>query len=455
MMEDMAAKRARLGGSPFAMTDGQPSEGEILQLVSQREAHRQRQQFQESDQIRQQLRDLGVELYDKDREWRCKDGRRGVLFTAGPFECTLSNEEIAMKVEEREEARRSKDWDKSNLIRDELRMAGVELNDKESVWRTLAGRQNTYAGGSRAPQLPGNAIHQLIVERERMREAKDFAAADDIRTRLAQHGVEIFDSERLWKTSDGQQGVIITGGHEVVCTMSDHEISQRVEMREQARSQKNWAQGDQIRDDLRRQGIEVLDNQKIWCTTDGRQGPYPGSSHSLNSLAQIGMSGAGTSGRHQSQGNNTAAQALALLAQKGQLSSGLGSQLGGMLGGALGGALGGCGAAAPSSGGAFNTIPGAPRFSDASIVALISAREAARERHDWMAADAIRGDLRNHGVEVWDKEKMWKAEDGRHGQMGVGIAPGPAAKGNAGVGAALALAGLDPSVLRSLGLGGF
>eukprot|EP00414_Alexandrium_minutum_P011858 CAMPEP_0113833004 /NCGR_PEP_ID=MMETSP0328-20130328/7678_1 /TAXON_ID=39455 /ORGANISM="Alexandrium minutum" /LENGTH=77 /DNA_ID=CAMNT_0000801249 /DNA_START=29 /DNA_END=259 /DNA_ORIENTATION=- /assembly_acc=CAM_ASM_000350 len=77
MEEYQTSKRARLDSG-----EG-PTEMEILRLVAQRESMRQARRFPESDAIREELRSMGVELYDKEKEWRCRDGRRGMLFTAG------------------------------------------------------------------------------------------------------------------------------------------------------------------------------------------------------------------------------------------------------------------------------------------------------------------------------------------------------------------------------------
>ncbi|CAK0788982.1 unnamed protein product, partial [Prorocentrum cordatum] len=67
---------------------------------------------------------------------------------------------------------------------------------------------------------------------------------------------------------------------------------------------------------------------------------------------------------------------------------------------------------------AVTSSPSAATLTDAAIVALVAGRESARDRHDWQAADAIRNDLRSHGVDVWDKEKVWRANDGRAGMIG-------------------------------------
>jgi len=384
-----SAKRPRL--------DDGPPETEILRLVAQRESCRQARRFAESDAIREELRTMGVELYDKEKEWRCRDGRRGVLFTAGPQECMFTDQEIVERINDREQARKSKEWERADIIRDELRRAGVELDDKEMCWRTASGRMGTYAGNRPRP-LAGVTIRKLVAERERLRANQDYDAADDLRKQLLSLGVELFDNERLWRTADGQQGVIITGGHEVDCKLTNSEIATRVTEREAARSQKNWAQADAIREELRRQGAELLDHQRVWCTTDGRHASYsggpnphfPGGTMSdttslVNALSSIAAM------VQQPQRQQTPQMRPPLSAPLSQNRT-------------------------PSAAPAASTQSGTS-FSDASINAMVTGREHARERHDWAAADAIRADLRSHGVEVWDKEKTWRANDGRSGTI--------------------------------------
>mmetsp|Transcript_117460 Transcript_117460/g.374315 ORF Transcript_117460/g.374315 Transcript_117460/m.374315 type:complete len:434 (-) Transcript_117460:127-1428(-) len=428
-MEDPSSKRARLEME----VGGGASEADILSLVSQREAYRQRQQFADSDTIRQQLRDMGVELYDKDREWRCKDGRRGVLFTAGPVECPLSDAEIQARVQEREEARRAKEWERSNIVRDELRNLGVELNDKDNVWRTLFGRQGSFTGQAvRGAGISGQQIVGYVAERDRYRLVQDFDNADKVRASLAQHGVELFDAERLWKATDGRQGVIIPGGVEIISAWPDYEIISRVNAREDARSSKRWSDADAIRDEMRKNGVECLDAQRIWCTTCGRQGPYPG---------QKGGSGGGGGGglaqqlaplqqmsshsTHASNVHNVQAAAHALLASAGQHAGGSrASDVSAVAAQAIAGlALLAQKQQLPQMQQqqqhqqvmATSVSGGLAPFCDASIQALVNAREQCRVGHDWQTADAIRNDLRSHGVEVWDKEKVWRASDGRQG----------------------------------------
>lgn len=387
--DDNSNKRQRLSD------DDDPSEVEILRLVAQRESLRQSRRFAESDSIREELRSMGVELFDKEKEWRCRDGRRGHLFTAGPGECPFSDSEIQERINLREDARKAKDWRQADSLRDELRANGVEINDRDGTWRTSSGRSGTYGAGPGPNNLRAcgpthsslgvPAIRKLVAERERLRASMDFEAADELRRQLAGLGVELFDNERVWRSSDGHQGVILTGGHEVDCLLSDSDISHRVQQREDARSAKDFSKADMIRDELRRQGVELLDAQKSWCTTDGRQGSYSGGPlHSTAMMQPIMPMGGGI--------GNALSQVAGLIQQTAVGASRL-----------------------PAS--AVTNNPSMMTFSTASIAALVTGRERAREHHDWDAADAIRADLRSHGVDVWDKEKVWRSNDGRSGPL--------------------------------------
>ena len=58
---------------------------------------------------------------------------------------------------------------------------------------------------------------------------------------------------------------------------------------------------------------------------------------------------------------------------------------------------------------------GASGTSANDIRALIAQREQARGNKDWVTSDRIREDLRAKGVEVLDKERLWKSSDGSVG----------------------------------------
>mmetsp|Transcript_27655 Transcript_27655/g.87887 ORF Transcript_27655/g.87887 Transcript_27655/m.87887 type:complete len:476 (-) Transcript_27655:384-1811(-) len=402
-----------------------PREEEILRLVAERESLRQARRFAESDAIREQLRSSGVELYDKEREWRSRDGRRGELFTAGPAQCCLSDSEIYERIAQREDARTVKDWASADSLRDELRRQGVELDDRLRTWRTSAGRSGSYSGQARASAgtLSEPEIRLLVAERERARASQDFAAADGLRVRLLRMGVEVFDAERTWRANDGRQGVIVTGGGEIVhCGLTDTEVQVRVQAREEARAQRDWERADCLRDELRRLGVELVDSEQKWRTTDGRMGPYalpqqlqwlaPGCNSEAPAAGAPG-------GATETPGILQAAQeALARLREQYVLQQEPPGQPPELYGAAAGQAHAAAAQAQAQAQGAVGQAPAvAPALSDASIQALVAGREAVREGQDFEAADAIRQDLRQHGVEVWDEQGAWGASDGRQGPI--------------------------------------
>lgn len=376
------------------------SEEDILNLIAQREQARQSKDYASSDALRETLRAMGVEVLDKEKMWKASDGRSGVLFTAGPRECTLDTADIKARIAEREQARTNKEWARSDQLREEMRILGIELNDREAMWRTNAGRAGTYSGHDMQPgshvsgkgggKGKNSAIEHLIAERERFRDAKDYASADNVRNQLSKMGVEILDQEKMWRAKDGRQGLIVTGGHQGKCHLHSRDIISKISQREHARTAKDWDKADQIRDELRKAGVELLDKHHSWATSDGREGHFPGH----------GPGGGGGGG--------------------GGMDGGYGGGYAGGYGGD-GGFDGGWGEPAPdemygmaqmiSSGKALVIL------SNESIKALLEGRERARERHDWGTSDAIRDDLRQAGVELWDKEKSWQAADGRGGYM--------------------------------------
>ncbi len=51
-------------------------------------------------------------------------------------------------------------------------------------------------------------ISMRVGERERVRQTHDFASADRLREKLKQIGIEIWDKEKEWRSSDGRKGPI-------------------------------------------------------------------------------------------------------------------------------------------------------------------------------------------------------------------------------------------------------
>ena len=117
-------------------------------------------------------------------------------------------------------------------------------------------------------------ISRTIEEREAARKNRDYARADQLRTDLKAQGVELFDADHEWRASDGRRGSIVASasGVRTACSLHDDHIAQMVAQRERARASHDWAQADQLRESLRTQGVELLEKQKFWRAADGRLG---------------------------------------------------------------------------------------------------------------------------------------------------------------------------------------
>jgi len=301
-LEDPAAKRMRLDMA------GPISEIDILRLVAQRESARQVQRFAEADAIREELRSMGVELYDKEKEWRSRDGRRGPLFTAGPGECLLSDMEIQERINEREDARKTKDFARADEVRDQLRAQGVELDDKAKVWRTAIGRTGNYngtptLGGAGAfggmpvaalgGGIPGmidggvpvmgaidnTSIEQLMAEQDRLIAAHDFEGADQLQNHLMTIGTEdpaAAVANQLNEALTGMNPTINATLGQPNLMLSNDTIQALVEGREAALEGNDPVSADAIREDLRIHGIDIWDKQRCWRASDGRSGQIQG-----------------------------------------------------------------------------------------------------------------------------------------------------------------------------------
>mmetsp|Transcript_108379 Transcript_108379/g.324108 ORF Transcript_108379/g.324108 Transcript_108379/m.324108 type:complete len:385 (+) Transcript_108379:62-1216(+) len=217
----MARERSR---SPFAA-----SYEEIISLVVSREQARSAKDWTLADSIREKLSGMGVSLQDKSNTWRSNDGQTGRIPTWSEIEAGHTPESIMAAqemrasgmstsdgtephikrlVQMREQARAQKDWAQSDKLREELRALGVDIFDKEKIWRSRTGASGVIIGYRGAGGPTDLEISTLMVQREKARQLGDFATSDMIRDELKTAGVHIQDREKTWRCSDGRQGTI-------------------------------------------------------------------------------------------------------------------------------------------------------------------------------------------------------------------------------------------------------
>merc|ERR1740117_313297 len=174
---------------------------EILTMVAARERARLDRQWESADVLRQELRQAGVELFDKEEPpvWKSADGRTGFIFLdptaaleaakvagGGELHMPEGEDEEAMRAHEALEndtmldewvkAKRQKNYAEADRLRDELRAKGVEPDKM---------RPDTF----KTPSVNAEA-EALLDDWVKAKRMKDFQKADLIREELRAHRIE-------------------------------------------------------------------------------------------------------------------------------------------------------------------------------------------------------------------------------------------------------------------------
>jgi len=283
-------------------------------MGQKREEARAAKEWSESDKIRDDLKNMGVELFDKEKMWRAKGGMSGVIIgyrgSAGPTDL-----EICTLVVQREKARQSGDFGTADMIRDELKKVGVEVSDKEKVWRVTDGRGgrvpswDTLVDGSRADSgqfqittslqhsIPRHDTQQVGLSStfDLQNQIVQAALANSQNPATAVRTLQLLQqaATECQLVSKPQWGGLTTcepkpdpeleealnfcnqckaSGHYV----ADTEIMWLVKLREKFRQSKDFASADRLRNSMKNSlGVELFEKEKRWSLNDGRQGSIP------------------------------------------------------------------------------------------------------------------------------------------------------------------------------------
>mmetsp|Transcript_35685 Transcript_35685/g.33829 ORF Transcript_35685/g.33829 Transcript_35685/m.33829 type:complete len:446 (-) Transcript_35685:99-1436(-) len=138
------------------------ADDDLQKMVDDRNDARYRRDYDGADAIREELRTIfRVEIYDKLGEWVAADGRWGLsnrkrgagsedgvpvlakIQQADAVACSLTYDQIMDLVIKRTNARRNRQFQEADDLRNELARVGVELFDKVNEWRTY---DNTLRG---------------------------------------------------------------------------------------------------------------------------------------------------------------------------------------------------------------------------------------------------------------------------------------------------------------------
>lgn len=264
----------------------------VKELIQQREEARSRKDFTRSDALRAELKALGVEIFDKEKMWRGRDGLSGVIIGYRGPGSTPTDVEITTLVAHRERARQNHDWQTSDMIRDELKAHGVHIIDRERKWTSSDGRagptRQVVPGAAMDPFSFAGSFQTSLVG---MTQQQQILAVALAATQGHGQGAAMLGGRGMQLATLPQQ--FPRGSHAVAapsspalrsaltfCTsashpLTDEEISRLIDVRERARKLRDWHGADSLRDAMRARGVEVNQNQKVWTTRDGRQGPIP------------------------------------------------------------------------------------------------------------------------------------------------------------------------------------
>ena len=71
----------------------------------------------QADALREELRGRGVSIDDRTKMWNATDGRKGMIGAAAPVTEGISDDELNKLLDEREAARRVKDYNEADRVR--------------------------------------------------------------------------------------------------------------------------------------------------------------------------------------------------------------------------------------------------------------------------------------------------------------------------------------------------
>jgi len=380
---------------------------EVVRLVVMREQARFGKDWSLADTIRERLTSIGVTLFDKTSAWRSSDGLSGRIPTWSELEAGQTPETIIAAqeaknlapagadgteshikylVQSREQARASKDWAQSDKIRDELKALGVEVFDKEKMWRSKGGLSGVIIGYRGAAGPTDLEISTLVVQRERARQTGDYATGDLIRTELRQAGVEINDQDKTWNSTDGRQGPVPSWSA-IQAGAGDAPVVQTGVMNMNMNMNMNMAPAAAHG----AHGSTNLQNQVIQAALAAAQDPTS-AVRTLQLLQQV-------SGAPAPRVTNKPAALPAPMQMQTPPA-----------------------VKSPETREALEFISQCQatgrQAQDAEIDWLVGFREKLRQAKDWASADAVRNAMRSSlGVELYEKEKRWAAADGRCGSI--------------------------------------
>jgi len=277
--------------------DAPIDEARVMQLLSERSSFRRNRDFQSADAVRDELRDLGVVVRDKEGVWFVEERRMRRREAAGQRRERPSDEfgphghdyaqidgddeppaallaAINALLAKRLNAKLARRFNDADKCRDELKAMGVKLNDKTREWqyapapsRDLGPLGHDYA---RAPDDKAEmseeelaAVNQLLAERLQAKLNRDFDVADAALESLRLKGVFVNDKLRGWRADGGAfpTHMRVAGDGDKSCEVDEARVLELLAERSIARRDQEFDRADAIVSSLRDEHSVVLNDK--------------------------------------------------------------------------------------------------------------------------------------------------------------------------------------------------
>jgi cysteinyl-tRNA synthetase len=280
--------------------DIEGAEDQIAELVEARSKCKASRDYMGADRIRDDLRDdFDVHIDDRLREWsvggnfgdqhnaqraisQSMKTRGYVKLESSPDLSSPADEEyVQTKIDERQEAKKMRDYDTADSIRDELLADfDITINDKLRKWSVggdfgdeLQKRPGEYTrrGGGKLTEEDVATIKSMVVERAQAKKNRNFDVADEIRDHLRDtYQVTIDDKSREWRIDSDEYVQSPVG--QAARELSEDEIAivqAKLVERWQMKRDRDYEAADAIRDELLDNfSVLVDDRTKEWKTVE-------------------------------------------------------------------------------------------------------------------------------------------------------------------------------------------
>lgn len=250
-------------------------EERVGELLEERWEAKKRREFVVADDIRTELEQMGVQVYDKSREWTVGRMLRKPPDTHDYVRHPDDDTDVDVAVVDqllldRLQAKLRHDFNKADEIKQRLRFDfGVRVDDGGKLWRGGVNpdvadvhKTETYTRVTDDDdrQVDEHEVERLIALRHQARRKKYWSRADEILDELIYLGIVIDDEARTWRSTQPVYTPI--GDFDGLDTVA---IERLVAMRRLCRLRRRYQEADDIRSDLAlRFGIQVNDYQRTY-----------------------------------------------------------------------------------------------------------------------------------------------------------------------------------------------